>query len=175
MPLRPLQVCLIGPSDAPPETLAAAEAIGTALAKRGFTLITGGRGGIMAAASRGASQAGGLVVGIIPSRRHRDANPWCSLVIPTGLGDARNNLTALAGDVVVAIGGAAGTLSELSLAWIHGRPILGLVGHGGWTDRLSGGPVDHRPRPPIERCADLEALLATLDRIHDAISRSTDA
>jgi uncharacterized protein (TIGR00725 family) len=163
MSSRPFQVCLIGPSEAPEETLAAAEAIGAALASRGVTLITGGRGGVMAAASRGALLAGGLTVGIVPSREHQ-ANPWCTVVIPTGLGDARNNLTALAGDLVIALGGAAGTLSELSLAWLHGRPILALTGHGGWTDRLAGDAIDHRGRAPIERCDDLPALLTNLDR-----------
>jgi uncharacterized protein (TIGR00725 family) len=165
---RPFQVSLIGPSEAPPATLAVAEAIGAALARRGVTLITGGRGGVMAAASRGAAQAGGLCIGITPGRDHSQANPWCSVVIPTGIGDARNAVTALAGDLVISIGGAAGTLSEISLAWIHGRPILGLTGHGGWTDALAGGAVDHRPRDPVQRCEDLDALLRAVDRAREA-------
>jgi uncharacterized protein (TIGR00725 family) len=166
MPSRPFQVCLIGPSEAAPETLEVAEAIGAALAQRQITLITGGRGGVMAAASRGAALAGGLTVGIVPSREHL-ANPWCRVVIPTGLGDARNQLTALAGDLVIALGGAAGTLSELSMAWIQGRPILALTGHGGWSDRLAGSAIDHRHRAPIVRCDDLASLLAALDRAID--------
>ncbi len=164
MPPRPIQVSLIGPAQASPGTLAQAEAIGAGLAQRGITLITGGRGGVMEAASRGATQAGGLCIGILPGDAHTQANPWCSVVIPTGMGDARNVLTALAGDLVVALGGAAGTLSELSMAWIHGRPILGLRGHGGWTDRLAGEAMDHRGRPPVEACDDLDALFAALDR-----------
>ncbi len=102
-------------------------------------------------------------MGILPSVEHGDANPYCSVVIPTGLGDARNSLTALAGDLVIAIGGAAGTLSELSLAWVHGKTILGLAGHGGWTDTLAGDAIDHRPRQPIVRCEDHQALLEALD------------
>lgn len=163
MSQRPLQVCLIGPSEAPPATLAAAEAIGVALAQRDITLITGGRGGVMEAASRGAHRAGGVTVGILPGRHHRDANPWCTVVIPTGLGDARNSLTALAGDLIIAIGGAAGTLSEISLGWVHGKAILGLTGYGGWTDELAGTSIDHRARPPIQRCGDLDSLLEALD------------
>jgi uncharacterized protein (TIGR00725 family) len=165
---RPFQVSLVGPSEAPPETLATAEALGAALARRGVTLITGGRGGVMEAASRGAAQAGGLCIGILPGRSHAQANPYCGVVIPTGIGDARNAVTALAGDLVIAIGGAAGTLSEISLAWIHGRPILGLTGHGGWTDALAGGPVDHRARDPVVRCDDLDSLLGALDRAIEA-------
>jgi hypothetical protein len=168
---RAIQVSLIGPSRAPPETLAAAEAIGAALAQRGITLITGGRGGVMEAASRGASRAGGLCVGILPGDRHLEANPWCSVVIPTGLGDARNAITAVAGDIVIVLGGAAGTLSEISLAWLHGRPILGLVGHGGWTDRLAGEAVDHRPRPAMERCDGLDELMRALDQASTQLER----
>ena len=121
------------------------------LGRRGITLITGGRrGGVMEAASRGAARAGGLTVGITPGDDARAANPWCDIVLPTGLGHARNAITALAGDFVVAVGGGAGTLSELCFAWIHARPIYVLAGSEGWSDpprrRRAGPPrlVGHR-------------------------------
>ncbi len=153
-----MQATVIGDSDATPAVLATAEAVGRLLAHHGITVVTGGQGGVMAAASKGAAAAGGLVVGILPSADVQSANPWCSVVIPTGLGHARNTLTALAGDFVVVLGGAAGTLSEMCLAWIHDRPIFVLEGSGGWADRLGGQTLDHRSTSPIVACADLEAL-----------------
>ncbi len=157
---RRLQAAVIGDSDPPARTLEAAERAGAILAGLGITVVTGGLGGVMEAASRGARQAGGLVVGILPSRRLEDANPWCTVVIPTDLGHARNALTVLAADFVVAIGGGAGTLSEICFAWIHQRPIFLLEGYGGWSDRLGGAPIDDRKAAPIDVCHSLEELEA---------------
>lgn len=155
---RPLQATVIGDSDAPAKTLEAAERVGAMLARLGITLVTGGLAGVMEAASRGARRAGGLVVGILPSSRLEDANPWCTVVVPTGLGHARNALTVLAADFVVALGGGAGTLSEICFAWIHGRPVFVLEGYGGWSDRLGGSPLDHRGTSRIQVCRSLEEL-----------------
>jgi uncharacterized protein (TIGR00725 family) len=157
---RRLQAAVIGDSDPPARTLAAAERAGAILAGLGVTVVTGGLGGVMEAASRGARQAGGLVVGILPSERLEDANPWCTVVIPTDFGHARNVLTVLAADFVVAIGGGAGTLSEICFAWIHQRPVFLLEGYGGWTDRLGGTPLDHRRGSVIHVCHSLEELEA---------------
>ena len=148
------QVVVIGDSRAGRPALRTAEAIGAAIAGLGATLITGGRGGVMAAASRGARRAGGIVVGIVPSTEMREGNRWCSVVIPTGLGHARNVLTALAGDVVVAIGGGAGTLSEIAFAWMHGRPIIVVAGSGGWADALTQRGIDARRSSTITAVAD---------------------
>jgi uncharacterized protein (TIGR00725 family) len=159
---RPPQVTLIGDAVASPEACAAAERIGAFCAQHGLTLVTGGRGGVMEAASRGAAQHGGLVVGILPSADFTEANPWCSVVVPTGIGWTRNSVNALAGNVVVAIGGGAGTLSELAYAWMHARPILTLAGTGGWADRLGGEPLDHRGTSQIVHCESVEDLEAEL-------------
>jgi uncharacterized protein (TIGR00725 family) len=155
---RPLQAAVIGDASPPPEVAQAAEQLGRRLARLGITVITGGLGGVMEAVSRGARQAGGLVVGIVPSSRLEEANPWCTVVLPTGLGHARNVLTALAGDLVIALGGGAGTLSEICFAWIHGRPILLWEGSGGWTDRLEGAPLDSRASSTIHRCRSLDEI-----------------
>ncbi len=155
---RPLQAAVIGDASPAPEVVSMAEQVGGLLARLGITVISGGLGGVMEGVSRGARQAGGLVVGIIPSSRLEEANPWCSVVLPTGMGHARNVLTVLAGDFVIAIGGGAGTLSEICFAWIHGRPLLTLAGSGGWADRLGDQPLDHRALSEIRRCASLEEL-----------------
>jgi uncharacterized protein (TIGR00725 family) len=156
------QVLVIGDSAADAGALASAEAVGTLLARLGCTVVTGGRSGIMEAACRGAQAAGGTTVGIVPTADFGDANPWCSIVIPTGFGHGRNVLTALAGDLVVVIGGGAGTLSEIALAWIHGRPILALAGSGGWADQIADMLPDGHASSTVVRCGDVGALEAAV-------------
>ena len=145
------------------------------LARLGIIVITGGRGGVMEAASRGARETDGLTVGIVPSTDLGEANSWYSVVIPTGLGNARNVLTALSGDFLIAVGGAAGTLSEICFAWMHGRPILTLKGSEGWPDRLGGGALDHRQTSTLVECSDLDdlerAVIETCQRLHLTVQR----
>jgi uncharacterized protein (TIGR00725 family) len=159
------QILIIGDSEADAAALAVADNVGALLARLGCTVVTGGRGGIMEAACRGARRAGGATVGIIPTTAFDDANAWCSIVIPTGFGHGRNALTALAGDLVVVIGGGAGTLSEIALAWIHGRPILALAGSGGWADLLARVLPDGRGSSTVVQCADLASLEAAIRSI----------
>lgn len=122
----PAYVAVIGASHPTPEDLADAEAVGYGLGERGTIVVTGGRGGVMEAASRGAAQAGAVVVGLLPGLDRRDANDWVGVAIPTGLGELRNGLVARAADAVVAIGGSYGTLSEIALALQAGTPVFGL-------------------------------------------------
>ncbi len=123
-------VAVVGASDATAQQQQEAETIGRLLAESGVAVVTGGRGGVMAAASRGASGAGGIAVGLLPGSDRRDANPWVSVAIPTGLGELRNGLVIRAADAVVAVGGAYGTLSEIALALRAGLPVIGL---GTWA------------------------------------------
>ncbi|HSO73283.1 MAG TPA: TIGR00725 family protein [Blastocatellia bacterium] len=155
------QATIIGDSDASPELCSVAEQIGGMLAQLGITVITGGGGGVMEAACRGAAKAGGTTVGILPSSELNDANPWCSVVIPTGLGHARNVVNVLCGDFVVALGRSAGTLSEVCFAWIQGRPILTVKGFDRWLE-LTGNELDGRGTSTIIECADLESLSKTV-------------
>ena len=119
----------------------------------GFRLASGGLGGVMAAVSRGAHQSEqyreGDVVGVLPSYHADDANPHVDIVVPTGLGFARNLLVVSMADVVVAVGGGSGTLSELALAWQLGKPIIGMASAPGWSAKLAGSAVDPRPRDPV--------------------------
>ncbi len=103
-----------------------AEEVGRLLASAGAVLLTGGRGGVMEAASRGAAQAGGLVVGILPGEDARDANPWVALPVVTGLGEARNTVLMRTAQAVIAVGGEYGTLSEIAFACKFGRPVVGI-------------------------------------------------
>jgi uncharacterized protein (TIGR00725 family) len=151
------QATVIGDSDASVELCFAAEQIGGMLAQLGITVITGGRGGVMEAACRGSAKAGGTTIGILPSSDMNDANPWCSVVIPTGLGHARNVVNVLGGDFVIALGDSAGTLSEVCFAWILGRPILTVKGFDRWLEG-TGSELDSRSTSTIVECADLESL-----------------
>lgn len=102
-----------------------AHELGQALAQEGWIVLSGGRNaGVMAAVSEGAAEAGGLVVGILPDRDLEQASPHLTIPIRTGLGDGRNVLNVLSSDVVVALPGGAGTLSEIALALKNRKPLL---------------------------------------------------
>jgi uncharacterized protein (TIGR00725 family) len=121
------------------ERLAAlAREVGLEIARRGAVLVCGGRGGVMEAACRGAREAGGLTVGILPGTDRAEANPYVDVPIVTGLGEARNALVVRSADAVIAVSGGYGTLSEIGLALKMGRPVVGL---GTWELSQAGQPV----------------------------------
>ncbi len=103
-----------------------AEEAGGLIAKAGYTLVNGGMGGVMAASAKGARSAGGHVVGLLPGLDTNEANAYTDVVIPTGIGEARNLLIVRAAAVIIAIGGGYGTLSEVALALKLGKPVVGL-------------------------------------------------
>ncbi|HEV2344611.1 MAG TPA: TIGR00725 family protein [Actinocrinis sp.] len=131
-----VQVAVCGPSAADAPTLAAAEEVGRLLAERGAVVVCGGYGGVMQAAARGAHAAGGTVVGILSGDDPGPANPHLDIVVPTGLGQARNTVIALSCEALIAVGGSWGTLSEVAHAVRHreraGRPAR-VVWLDGWT------------------------------------------
>jgi len=147
--------------------MALAERVGATIARVGAALCTGGRGGVMAAASRGCVEAGGTVIAVTPYTDINDVNGYSHYVIPTGLGWARNVVTAIAGDVVVVIGGAAGTLSEIAYAWMYDRPIVAMSSSGGWAAKMAGQKVDHRRDDVIIDCPSVEQLEPLLRRLLD--------
>ena len=124
--MTPPYVAVVGPGTAEPEEERDAETIGRALATGGAVVVCGGLGGVMAAACRGAHEAGGVTLGLLPGSERSAGNPWLSVAVPTGMGELRNGLVVRAADVVVAVGGGFGTLSEIALALKLGRPVVGL-------------------------------------------------
>lgn len=124
-----MNVAVCGPNEATPQEIEQAEAVGEALARRGCTLICGGRDGVMAAACRGAKRAGGVTIGVLPGYDRHAANPWVDHVICTGMGEARNVIIVASADVVIAVGGGLGTLSEIALALKLGKRVIAL---GSW-------------------------------------------
>ena len=119
-------VAVVGPGVANADEAAVAEAVGRGLARAGAVVVCGGLGGVMEAACRGAREADGLTVGLLPGADRADANRWVELAIPTGLGEARNALVVRAADAVIAVGGEWGTLSEIAFAMKAGKPVIGL-------------------------------------------------
>jgi uncharacterized protein (TIGR00725 family) len=119
-------IAVVGPGDSDAELDRLAVEVGRRLAEAGATIVCGGLGGVMAAACRGAAEVGGLCIGLLPGEDASQANPWVSVSIPTGLGEMRNALIVRSADVVVAIGGGYGTLSEIALALRLGKPVVGL-------------------------------------------------
>jgi len=152
------QVTVIGNYDAAGESLEMAERVGQMLGRLRCTVITGGGKGIMAAVCRGTRQAGGLCVGILPGNDLTLGNEDLNVVIPSGIGYARNLTNVLAADLVVAIGGGSGTLNEMAFAWMHKKPIVALVGFGGWADKLAGERIDERRDDVVERAQGVEEL-----------------
>jgi uncharacterized protein (TIGR00725 family) len=135
-----VQVAVIGSGS---EHEARAEEVGRLLAERGCTVVTGGGNEVMAAAARGAKQAGGTTIGILPGERRRDANEWIDHVVVTGIGHARNLAVAASGEVVIAVGGGWGTLAEIAFARRLGRPVVIL--EPGWA--LEGEGVERADSP----------------------------
>lgn len=124
-----MRVSVIGGSTVTDEEYALAERVGRELAKRGHTVVCGGLTGAMEAVAKGASEAGGETIGILPGEDRAEANEYVDVAVATGIGDARNALVALNGDAAIAIDGGYGTLSEIALALNEGHPVAGLRTH----------------------------------------------
>ncbi len=117
-------VSVIGASRADEPLYGTARELGRGLAEAGYVVVCGGLGGVMEAAARGAHEAGGTTIGVLPNHERSSANAYLDFVLTTGLGEARNVVVASSGDVVVAVGGEYGTLSEIGLAAKIGRPVV---------------------------------------------------
>jgi uncharacterized protein (TIGR00725 family) len=142
---RPLYVAVVGPADASAEMCRIAEDVGRELAAAGAVVVTGGLGGVMAGASRGAREAGGQTVGLLPGSDRTEANEWVNVAVATGLGELRNGLVVRTTDVVIAIGGSWGTWSEIALARRIGRQVIGL--HTWHLTDEAGHPVPDGVEP----------------------------
>ena len=157
-----MQVAVIGPGDATEAQRHAARVVGQGLARAGVVVVTGGRGGVMAAATAGARDAGGVTLALLPGDDPADAVVVPTVTVPTGLGEGRNALVVRCADAVVAIGGAWGTLSELALALRGGTPVVGIDTWSLETDLAAAGRPD-----PVVRAASPEvavrAVLGILD------------
>ena len=167
--VRKRQILVIRNNDngCTPELEKLAYDMGSNIAKSNSVLITGGLGGVMRAASHGAHDAGGLIVGIIPQNDFSLANEFCDIVIPSGMGLMRDFLNALSADGVIVIGGGSGTLSEICAAYMYKKPIVALKNSGGTASKYADQFLDHRKNVQIigVETAD-EAIKYVLERIN---------
>jgi hypothetical protein len=136
------RIGVIGGEDPAPKILELAREVGKIIAKRGHLLVCGGLGGVMEAACAGAKEEGGKTVGILPGVTCSDANCWIDIPIVTGMGYARNVIVVLTSEVLIAVGGRYGTLSEIAYAFQFGIPVIGLS-----TWRIEGVSIRHTNSP----------------------------
>lgn len=155
-----VQVAVVGPADASPAELEAASIIGDGVAGANHVVVTGGRGGVMAAATAAAAARGGITLALLPGDDPAAATVRATVVVPTGLGEARNALVVRSADVVVAVGGSWGTLSEIALACKRATPVVAV---GSWRladaeDRTGADPVLRVEDPYVATTAVLGIL-----------------
>lgn len=143
------QVSVLGSAEPGTAAYVLAGEAGARMAALGVTVVSGCGSPATRAAAERAVAAGGQVLSIVPPDEMPPADWPATVVVPCGMGDARNLLMALSGDACIVIGGRAGTISEVCLAWLHKRPLLPLVGCGGWSDGLLENPPDERKNSPI--------------------------
>ena len=148
---RRKQVLVIGfgRDHCPEQAYKVAYQVGAEVARQDAILLTGGLGGVMKAASRGAKDRGGFVIGIIPQDSKDQANDFCDAVIATGIGFARDFITAYSADAIIVVGGGAGTLIEVAAGYQKGIPIVAVKQTGGVADRIVDTYIDDRKIAPI--------------------------
>jgi len=151
-------VAVVGSSVGDERAWGLAERVGRGLGERGAVLVCGGLGGVMEAACRGAQSAGGTTVGLLSGSDRRLANPYVDVALATGIGEARNAIVAGAADVVIAVSGEWGTLSEIALALRVGKAVVGLET---WDLSQPGAT----PRGGIVRVATPEEAVETALRL----------
>ncbi|HKR75502.1 MAG TPA: Rossmann fold nucleotide-binding protein [Rhodanobacter sp.] len=173
--IRRPQVSVLGSAEPGSTAFALAGEAGALMARLGITVVSGCGSPATRVAAEQAIAAGGAVLSIVPPGEMPPPDWPATVVVPCGMGDARNLLMALACDACLVIGGRAGTISEVCLAWLHKRPLLPLVGCGGWSDGLLANPPDERKNSPIlpwSTALELESHLRHLGLVHIAPSSS---
>ncbi len=142
--------------------------LGKSLKSAGFKIVCGGKYGVMEAVAKGMKSVGSEksvdVVCIIPDENPDAANTFCDIVIPTGMGVARNVLIVRTADILIAIAGGAGTLSEMALAWQFGKKVLCVTQFSGWAKELAGRDLDFRYRGLFVPVASVEEIMRFLQQ-----------
>ncbi len=151
---RRIIIGVIGAGAADEETKKSAELVGRLIAGRGALLVCGGLGGVMEASARGAKAAGGTTIGILPGSDRDSANPFIDVPLATGFGEGRNVFIVRTADVLIAVGGEYGTLSEIAFALKSGKPVVGL---GTWD--VKGVIRADNERDAVEKALERTGLI----------------
>ncbi len=162
-------ISIIGGSEIDTQTRENVVQLGKLLAQNNFAIACGGLGGTMEAVCKGAKEANGLTIGIIPGENKALANKYVDIVIPVPFSHGRNLIVVLTGDLIVAVGGMAGTLSELSFSWIYGKPIIALTNTKGWATKLANKRIDPRRDDKIYGAKTPELVLEKVEVIFSSI------
>ncbi len=140
--------------------------LGHSLLAQGYRIVTGGKGGIMEAVSRGGmdseSYFEGSIIAIVPEDNKKSANDFCDIVIPTGLGINRNIVVVNTADILIAIGGGAGTLSEIAFAWQKNKTVLCVDEFEGWAKQLANQNIDNRKSNLLIRVNEIDDIIDIL-------------
>ncbi len=138
------------------------------LATKGYSIVCGGLGGVMEAAALGvkkASNPNALSICIIPQDDKKFANLYCDIVIPTGMGECRNKLVVNTADILIAIGGGAGTLSEIAFAWKQNKKVICITKFNGWAKNLAGQNIDTTAKDLLIPAENIEQTLSLLEQL----------
>lgn len=154
---RRLYVAVVGGHDASAGTVDLAEEVGRGVARRGAVLVCGGRGGVMEAACRGAKSEGGTTLGVLPGESRDEGNDHLDVAVATGMGEMRNMIVVHSADVVIALSGEFGTLSEIGFALRIGKPVVGLDTWELATPSEGNDPIERAatPEEAVRRAVEL--------------------
>ena len=162
---------VIGSNKPQLENLSIAEELGKEIINNDYFLVNGGLGGIMEAVSKGARNSSnykpGMILGIIPSYDKTTANKYIDIVIPSGMGFARNALVVATSDIIISLEGGSGTLSEIALGWQLRRPIIALTNTGGWSSKLAGSRIDYRGENEIFKADSVNMAIEIIKKLID--------
>jgi len=158
-------VSIIGTSEIDDKTKNNVIKLGRLLAENQYAIACGGLSGVMEAVCKGAKQVGGLTIGIIPYKDKGFANEYIDIVIPVPFSQARNIVVVLSGDICVAIGGKAGTLSEICFAWIYEKPIVAMSSIEGWSSKIANKKIDNRRNDVIHDAKTPEEIIDKINQL----------
>jgi uncharacterized protein (TIGR00725 family) len=158
-------ISIIGTSEIDKPTQKTVIALGELLAKSNYAIACGGLSGVMEAVCKGAKNFGGLTIGIIPFKEKNFANKYVDIIIPVPFSQARNIVVVLTGDACVAVGGKAGTLSEICFAWIYEKPIIAMSNIEGWSSKIASQQIDDRRNDVIYDAKSPEDVLEKLNQV----------
>lgn len=161
-------ISIIGASEIDNKTKKLTIELGRLLAENKYAIVCGGLTGVMESICRGVKENGGLTIGVIPFIEKSAANRYVDIVIPVPFSQARNIVVVLTGDVCVAIGGKAGTLSEICFAWIYQKPIIALSNIQGWSSKVSNQKLDDRRSDKIYGLETPEQVIEKIDELFDS-------